>query len=469
MSDPEFDIGDLAPSAALPGQKAGVGGWLFLFLVLSLMIGGQLYGYFNREPESTKSYTEASLTFRMTIIQKEAFKRLAGTTGQTASQLEKTFTEELEKVVADVAPDRKKNSNAARLYVAMRHELGKPIKPEDLELLKKSKDPFERDFAEIYAAEKLTKAEAEKRIARFPKQGFSFLMARIHALEKAGDKAARKRFLPDAEVAQPMIAIGLGACAALLGVILLAIYVILRLTGRWKPLGHPAGRLSARQADVYAGRAGLMIFAYLAIGLAVDLTVGKELSDQGSSLLSGALGIVAVVFLLTKGGHSDGPTMKIFGYDPRRFWGDIVWGVGGFFANIPLFMCCALCSQPLFSGLPNPEHPVSVQLQMDQSLPMLMALLVLASIMAPIFEEVCFRGTMTPAMERLFGGPLMGIVGSSILFAAVHPTGIPAWPALAMIGSMAAMLAYQRRSLVSSIAFHAAHNCALLIMTVLLF
>jgi membrane protease YdiL (CAAX protease family) len=469
VSDPEFDIGDLAPSAALPGQRAGVGGWVFLFLVLGLMIGGQLYGYFNRKPEGTKNYTEASLAFRMTIIQKEAFKRLAGTTGQTASQLDKTFTDELENVVSDVAPDRKKNSNAARLYVAMRHELGKPIKPEDIELLKKSKEPFERDFAAIYAAEKLSKTEAVKLTARFPKEGFTFLMARIHAFERAGDKTARKRFLPDSEVAQPMIAIALAACAFGLGAILLTIYVVLRLMGRWKPSGHPAGHLSARQADVYAGRAGLMLFAYLAIGLAVDLTVGKQLSDQGSSLLSGALGILAAVFLLTKGRRADGPSMKIFGFDKRKFWGDVVWGVSGFFANIPLFMCCAVCSQPLFSGLPNPEHPVSVQLQMDQSLPMLMALLVLASIMAPIFEEVCFRGTMTPAMERLFGGPLMGIVGSSVLFAAVHPTGIPAWPALAMIGSMAAMLVYQRRSLVSSIAFHAAHNCALLIMTVLLF
>lgn len=469
MSEPEFEVGDLAPSAALPPQKAGVGGWIFLFLVLSLMIGGQLYGYFNRKPASTKSYTEASLTFRMTIIQKEALGRLAGARSQTASQLDKTFTEGLEKVVAEVAPDRKKNANAARLYVAMRHELAKPIKPEDLDVLKKSKDPFERDFAAIYAAQKLTKDEAQKLTTRFPKQGFSFVMARIHAYEKAGDKSARRRFLPDAEVAQPMIAIGLGACAAGLGALLLAFYVILRMTGRWKPLGHPAGRLDARQADVYAGRAGLMIFAYLAIGLAVDLTAGRQLSDQASSLLSGALGIVAVVFLLTKGRHPDGPTMRVFGFERGRFWGDVAWGIGGFFANIPLFMCCALASQPLFTNLPNPEHPVSVQLQMDQSLPMLMALLVLASIMAPIFEEVCFRGTMTPAMERLFGGPAMGIVASSILFAAVHPTGIPAWPALAMIGSMAAMLAYQRRSLVSSIAFHAAHNCALLIMTVLLF
>lgn len=468
MSEPEFDVGELAPSAALPEQKAGIGGWIFLFTILGLMIGGQLYGYFNRRPSDTKSFTEASMSYRLVVIEKEAFRRLARGAA-SGRQLEGTFTDTLDNLVADVAPERKKNSNAARLYVSMRHELGKPIKAEDLELLEKSKNPFERDFAAIYSAEKLSKAEAEKRIERFPKRGFSFLMARIHAFEKAGDKTARERFLPDSEVAQPMLGIVLAFIAFGLGALLLVLYVILRFSGRWKPAGHPAGRLNARQADVYAGRAGLMIFAFLAIGLAVDLVVGNQLSDQASSLISGALGIVAVVFLLTKGKHPDGPSMKIFGFDRGRFWGDVVWGVSGFFANIPLFICCAICSQPLFSGLPDPEHPVSVQLQMDQSLPMLIAVLVLASIMAPIFEETCFRGTMTPATERLFGGPLMGIVASSILFAAVHPTGIPAWPALAMIGGMAAMLAYQRRSLVSSIAFHAAHNCALLIMTVLLF
>jgi membrane protease YdiL (CAAX protease family) len=58
---------------------------------------------------------------------------------------------------------------------------------------------------------------------------------------------------------------------------------------------------------------------------------------------------------------------------------------------------------------------------------------------------------------------------SSLLFAMVHPTGVPAWPALAAIGAMAALLTFQTRSLVPSIVMHAVHNGTLLLLNLLLF
>jgi membrane protease YdiL (CAAX protease family) len=56
-----------------------------------------------------------------------------------------------------------------------------------------------------------------------------------------------------------------------------------------------------------------------------------------------------------------------------------------------------------------------------------------------------------------------------LVFAAVHPTGVPAWPALALIGSVMAILVYQRGSLVTSMVFHGVHNLSLVVLMLLMY
>jgi membrane protease YdiL (CAAX protease family) len=99
---------------------------------------------------------------------------------------------------------------------------------------------------------------------------------------------------------------------------------------------------------------------------------------------------------------------------------------------------------------------------------MVLSLFFLASIEAPIFEETLFRGIFQPALAAIVKRPWLSGVITSFLFASIHPTGVPAWPALALIGGMSVFLTYQTRSIVPSMIMHATHNALTLAVGLLL-
>lgn len=61
--------------------------------------------------------------------------------------------------------------------------------------------------------------------------------------------------------------------------------------------------------------------------------------------------------------------------------------------------------------------------------------------------------------------PAIGILATSLLFAAIHPTGIPAWLALATTGAFAAITVHQTGSLVPAIVLHGIHNGMIYLMS----
>jgi len=427
--------------------------------MLGLMIGSQLYEYFDRQESPEQKYFRISREFRVMVHSREAnrrFRNLAADTAQAATSIED--------LVGKVVADRKKNETAARLYVSMRYEMGKEVLPEDLEFLKKSKLPENRTFAELYGPTKLTKDQVLALSAKLPKQGWTFRLAEIHALEKAGDKGARKRLLVEKEVYGPYVVAILGLLSLFLGLGLLLLYGAMRLNGRFLPKGHPSGVLDSAGANRLAGAAALLLFLYNFLGLPISVLLKSFLPREAASTAAQVVIILVAIALALRFRDRFGlQKSQIFG-ERGEIWKDLAWGVGGFFANIPLFLCGAILGQSLFSWLPDPEHPVTTLLSVDQSLPTVLMIVFLACVLAPIFEEMVFRGAVVPSMAYLFGGPFMGIVAAGLLFAAVHPTGIPAWPALAIIGSSAAILVYQRGNLRAAMIFHACHNLSLLML-----
>lgn len=464
MSEPQFDFADSEEQT----PRRRFGGWMALWTIIGLLCASSLWSYFSRDASSDRQYLQVSTAYRTWVLQSEAAKRypIFGRAG--GESLNEGLGSSLDDLIAQVVEGRSQSPNAARLYVSMRYEKGVAIKPQDLALLEKSDKREERAFARVYGTASLPKEEADRLIGTFPDQGFTYTMARIHAREKSGDKGVRTWLLPNSEIVQPLAALALLMGSLFLGMVILGSFLVLRITGKAKPAGHPVGKLNPRRADAFAGTAAIMLFAYLAISIGAQLLLGSFLPGESSSIVGGMLAIGATIFLLTRGKLPNGPGLEVFGYDRSRLGKDILWGVGGFFAGVPLFMTCACFSQFLFSGLPSPDHPLTFDIQSNQSIPMLLLVLGLASVIAPIFEELCFRGVITPATDSLFGGPFMGIVASSLAFAMIHPQGIPGWLPLAMIGGTAAMLAYQRKSLVPAIVYHAVHNCFVLTMTVLM-
>jgi membrane protease YdiL (CAAX protease family) len=78
-----------------------------------------------------------------------------------------------------------------------------------------------------------------------------------------------------------------------------------------------------------------------------------------------------------------------------------------------------------------------------------------------------FRGLYFPALGRSVGLIASGGI-SSLIFAAIHPTGVAVWLALGSIGAVSCALSCHTRSVVPSIIMHGLHNTTLLVASMLI-
>ena len=88
----------------------------------------------------------------------------------------------------------------------------------------------------------------------------------------------------------------------------------------------------------------------------------------------------------------------------------------------------------------------------------LLAMFALASVAAPLFEESLFRGAFHGGMRgRRYTFWISALI-NSLIFAAIHPQGLMAVPALAAMGFGFSMLREWRGSLIAPMTAHAFHN-----------
>src|SRR5262249_27457942 len=97
-----------------------------------------------------------------------------------------------------------------------------------------------------------------------------------------------------------------------------------------------------------------------------------------------------------------------------------------------------------------------------------LALLVIAAVGAPFFEELFFRGVLYGALRRRFGVGV-GIAGSAGLFAALHPQLPLGFLPLFFLGAVLAALYEWRKSLVPGMLFHMIQNSFVFLILNLLF
>jgi membrane protease YdiL (CAAX protease family) len=80
----------------------------------------------------------------------------------------------------------------------------------------------------------------------------------------------------------------------------------------------------------------------------------------------------------------------------------------------------------------------------------------LVGLFVPIAEETMFRGVLQTALTRRFGS-VLGILGSSLLFGAIHVDPV-LFPPLFAMGLMLGFLRHYYRSIWAAILFHAINN-----------
>lgn len=425
-------------------------GWVILACLLALLIGVSLVSYLEQgEPGSlSRANSELQLLMRQRTLM-----------GGAESE---GYREKIREILATLDPHPDEPVERAVFRSVLRYEVGETPSEEDLAAMAASDQERVPAYADLYQAESLTPDEAKDIIARLtPARSSVAQLAHEHAREKSGESANERRDpLQMAMMGGGILAVGFA------GLAWWTIYFYRRAIGKLPAPALPTGPISLYEADALAMRCAQLLLVFLTVQFASGLWNDSPLGVVAETLLGVVLlfGLTALVLRVPVFGFRLGA--REIGVRFDRFWGDVAWGFGAAIANIPILMVTAVVSFVVFRNLPPPTHPIETEL--TGGTVSLLLVFLQAVIVAPIIEELIFRGALFPALARVARSLMAGALISGFLFAAIHPQGIVAWGPLMAVGAVLAFVAAQRRSLTAAIVMHAVHNGAILGMNFLI-
>lgn len=453
------------PAPVEPRQPLG---WVLLGLFFALTISLSLASSTKAKPEGKKKTAELS-PYEIVLRNETNLRSLSDlqrsmNMGERADETKKQAEDSLREPISEIAETSTQKVELARWYAAMRTEKGDPVPAANLAPLKKSPEASDGVLADIYEHDKLSQAEADKLVARLPKDGFLFKLAKVHALEKAGDTKIRGETFPWQTAALFFFA-ATGALVIFLGGgIVWALY--LRAYGRrtLRPLGFALRLRNDTDADRAALRAAEILIAFMVI----QIVVGSFFAPRIATLVGGAAILVCLPLLALTPVWKKRLSLRDVGLHFDDFGKNVLWGIGAFMAQLPVTLLLAAVGSALFSFLPEPTHPATQELLSAKNLTEALPIMLFGSITAPIWEEFVFRGLLFPGLTRLTRNLVSAAILNGFLFAMIHPQGPSLWLSLAWIGTVGCVLNYQRRSLIPSIVMHMLHNLAVFVFTFVL-
>jgi len=143
------------------------------------------------------------------------------------------------------------------------------------------------------------------------------------------------------------------------------------------------------------------------------------------------------------------------GWNLHRFGKNLLFGVGGYAIALPLLMAASFAAKTIHA--PAPSNPAIPLLAGASSVWVQIMLVSLATIAAPLTEELLFRGVFYNA-AKLKVGVWPAIVLTGLVFGFAHPVGIAQMVPLAVLGGVFAWMAETRQSLVPSMLGHFLQN-----------
>lgn len=146
----------------------------------------------------------------------------------------------------------------------------------------------------------------------------------------------------------------------------------------------------------------------------------------------------------------------------------LLWGTGAYVAMLPVLLPTVLLVQRLLPQLPSPAHPIAGVASSVNPWWVTALLVLVASVFAPLFEEVFFRGVLLNALWARTGSKWIAVIGSSLVFSVLHPQVYLGWIAVFVIGVLLGVLFVERRSLAPCIWMHALNNTLALVAVQLL-
>lgn len=367
--------------------------------------------------------------------------------------------------IDELKSEAKKSADAQKLRVALRTEDGKAPFGDDIKNLAASKDEQNQAFAKLYETKDIKKSDAEPHLAKLDGKDLGEKLAKVQFKEKFGDNTIRGKTFP-AEPAMKFGLAGLVGCTGFLaGIVLLAIFTTQRTAGALKPMGMPQQGVPLPVADRLALGASIIMCTYLGLGVAAGTFLkGIPILPQALPFI-GIFVAIAIICTVPILGHRF--TLDSLGVSKNGLGKRILWGIGAYLALLPILLMALFVVAQLAKVLPGNAHPVGEEVLGSKGLQAL-GLFFMAAIIAPIWEEIMFRGLLFPALTAVSKSPVWGAVISSFLFAAIHPQGPAGVPLLMTLALGMCFISYQTKSLVPNIIMHAINNGGALAMLLLL-
>ncbi|MGQ9456402.1 MAG: lysostaphin resistance A-like protein [Armatimonadota bacterium] len=213
-----------------------------------------------------------------------------------------------------------------------------------------------------------------------------------------------------------------------------------------------------------------------ALGIGLLLGGVEQLTDLGIAAHIGAQSMAALISLavalwtlrfVTSYTRED---PREIGFSQITFARAIKWGAAGYCAALPLVVLAfaityfigRITSRQIFV----PEHPIVYDLLSGRFA--FVAATVLAVVVAPVVEEVLFRGMLYTALRGMMGFWSAAAV-SAFAFAVVHPTMPASFLPLAALGIVLAVLRESTGSVAPAIVCHGINNALALILVRLIY
>ncbi len=209
----------------------------------------------------------------------------------------------------------------------------------------------------------------------------------------------------------------------------------------------------------------VLLFTMVVGGMLTNLALGRVLRPDEWSLgrpilvsiqyiLVSAITIGVIWYRVRSGGASR--PLSILGLRARRALTHIGTGLSGYAAFVTLLIIIATIIAWLLGGSMPMAQTTEEMIGSAQTPAEVAIYFVLVCILAPVFEELIFRGYVYAGLRRIMSARAAILLGAAA-FAAVHLNG-EAFLVIGLIGAMLCYLYERSRSLLPGMIAHGVHN-----------
>lgn len=262
-----------------------------------------------------------------------------------------------------------------------------------------------------------------------------------------------------------------------IGVFVLAVWLLRTSLGRKSLIGAPQRRHCMAPyipfIPLFAWFFGAAVVQSIVVTLHPVEGYAKMLQDQGIYCVIAVLTVVGLILPLARSHFARG--LRGFGLRFRTLPRDVVAAFVHLLAVWPVVLGAIVVTTVVgkliahWMGSPDfemPQHEALRELTKQPGVSLEILLIILAVVVAPVTEEMIFRGLFQTMIRSYLNRPWPAIVVTSVMFAMVH-ADLAHWPALFVL-SMGLGYSYEKSgSLFRPIFMHAFFNAVAILASLL--